>query len=54
MFGAMVENASLFLSYREAQNVIRTFSGTPENQKLPVPQLAVAAAAAGAVTSLVL
>ena len=52
--GAMVENASLFLSYREAQVLIRRFTGQPENQKLPLPQLGLAAAAAGAVTSLVL
>jgi len=50
----MVENASLFLSYREAQVLIRRFTGQPENQKLPLPQLGLAAAAAGAVTSLVL
>ncbi|KAF5366204.1 hypothetical protein D9758_005785 [Tetrapyrgos nigripes] len=54
VFGAMLENATLFLSYREAQNVIKSFTGTSENQKLPFSQLAVAAAAAGAVTSLVL
>jgi hypothetical protein len=52
--GAMAENASLFLSYRELQNLIRQFTGEPLSQKLPLYQLTLAAAGSGAITSLVL
>ncbi|THV07392.1 mitochondrial carrier [Dendrothele bispora CBS 962.96] len=52
--GAMAENAALFLSYRELQNLIRRYTGQPEPQKLPLSELALAAAGAGAITSLVL
>jgi len=50
----MAENATLFLSYRELQNLIRHFTGEPISQKLPLYELAIAAAGAGAITSLVL
>ncbi len=49
--GAMAENASLFLSYNEFQNVIRSYTGQPLSQELSLGQLAIAAAGAGAVTS---
>ncbi|KAJ4468782.1 mitochondrial carrier [Lentinula aciculospora] len=52
--GAMVENASLFLSYRELQNLIRRVTRQPESQKLPLHQLALAAAGSGAITSFLL
>ncbi|KAF5390014.1 hypothetical protein D9757_003808 [Collybiopsis confluens] len=52
--GAMVENASLFLSYREFQHVIRRVTHQPDSQKLPLHQLAIAAAGAGAITSFLL
>ncbi|KAF5367494.1 hypothetical protein D9758_003742 [Tetrapyrgos nigripes] len=52
--GAMAENASLFLSYRELQNLIRQFTGDPPSHKLPLHQLTLAAAGSGAITSLVL
>ncbi|KAF9068856.1 mitochondrial carrier [Rhodocollybia butyracea] len=52
--GAMVENASLFLTYRELQNLIRRVTHQPESQKLPLHQLAIAAAGSGAVTSFLL
>lgn len=50
----MAENASLFLSYGELQNAVRLASGTPYTQALSLPQLAVAAAGAGAITSFLL
>ncbi|KIK70150.1 hypothetical protein GYMLUDRAFT_151682 [Collybiopsis luxurians FD-317 M1] len=52
--GAMAENASLFLSYREFQNLIRRVTHQPESQKLPLHQLGIAAAGSGAVTSFLL
>lgn len=52
--GAMAENASLFLAYNESQALLRKFSGQSANTPLTLPQLAVAGAAAGAVTSFVL
>ncbi|KAJ3729688.1 mitochondrial carrier domain-containing protein [Lentinula raphanica] len=52
--GAMVENASLFLSYRELQNLIRRVTHQPESQKLPLHQLAIAAAGSGTITSFLL
>ncbi|KAF8828164.1 hypothetical protein HHX47_DHR4000924 [Lentinula edodes] len=52
--GAMVENASLFLSYRELQNLIRRVTHQPDSQKLPLHQLALAAAGSGAITSFLL
>ncbi|KAI0047738.1 mitochondrial carrier [Auriscalpium vulgare] len=52
--GAMAENASLFLAYGELQNVVRSVAGIPTSQALSLPQLALAAAGAGAITSFVL
>lgn len=50
----MAENASLFLSYGEFQNVIRLVTRRNSEEKLPLYQLALAAAGAGAVTSFIL
>ncbi|EPQ53425.1 mitochondrial carrier [Gloeophyllum trabeum ATCC 11539] len=52
--GAMVENASLFLSYSELQHLIRRFNHLPASQDLSVPQLALAGAGAGGITSFLL
>jgi len=52
--GAMVENASLFLSYDQIQNLIRYISHRTPQEKLPLYHLALAAAGAGAITSFVL
>lgn len=52
--GAMAENASLFLSYRELQNVIKTLTGKDAEYQLPLGQLMIAAAGAGTITSFVL
>ncbi|KAE9387969.1 mitochondrial carrier [Gymnopus androsaceus JB14] len=52
--GAMAENASLFLSYRELQNLIRRVTHEQESEKLPLHQLALAAAGSGAITSFLL
>ncbi|KAH9953382.1 mitochondrial carrier [Russula dissimulans] len=49
--GAMAENASLFLAYGELQNIIRYAWNIPIAQALSLPQLSLAAAAAGAITS---
>ncbi len=51
----MAENASLFLTYREFQNVIRKYlhASTPSSP-LPLPYLCLAAAGSGAVTSFLL
>jgi ornithine carrier protein len=50
----MAENASLFLSYGEFQNLIRLVAHRTPEEKLPLYQLALAAAGAGAVTSFIL
>lgn len=52
--GAMAENASLFLSYNEFQNLIRWTLSQPISQPLSLSQLALAGAGAGAVTSFLL
>lgn len=49
--GAMAENASLFFAYGELQNLIRHFWNIPVVQTLSLPQLALAAAGAGTITS---
>jgi ornithine carrier protein len=51
---AMLENASLFMSYSELQDVIRRISSQPLSQDLSLPQLALAGAGAGAITSFLL
>jgi ornithine carrier protein len=50
----MAENATLFLAYGELQNVIRQVGNIPVTQALSLPQLTLAAAGAGAITSFVL
>jgi ornithine carrier protein len=50
----MLENASLFLAYSEFQQLIRLYHGLPSDTQLPIHYLALAAAGAGGVTSLVL
>ncbi|KAG1726387.1 mitochondrial carrier [Suillus lakei] len=51
---AMLENASLFMSYSELQNVIRRINSQPLSHDLSLPQLALAGAGAGAITSFLL
>jgi ornithine carrier protein len=50
----MAENASLFFAYGELQNLVRRAWHIPVSQALSLPQLALAAAGAGAITSFVL
>ncbi|KAH7105177.1 mitochondrial carrier [Auriculariales sp. MPI-PUGE-AT-0066] len=52
--GAMAENASLFLAYNEVQSLIRHFNHQAASTPLTLPELAVAGAGAGAVTSFLL
>jgi hypothetical protein len=52
--GAMVENASLFMSYNEIQNFIRRVSHRAPQERLPLYHLALAGAGAGAITSFLL
>lgn len=51
---AMLENASLFVSYSELQNVIRRINSQPLSHDLSLPQLALAGGGAGAITSFLL
>lgn len=50
----MAENASLFLSYSELQNLICRFTHRPTEEKLPLYLLALAGGGAGAITSFLL
>lgn len=50
----MAENATLFVTYGELQNLIRQVWNIPVVQTLSLPQLALAAAGAGALASFVL
>jgi ornithine carrier protein len=50
----MAENASLFLAYGEFQNIIRLVTHRTPEEKLPLHNLAVAAAGAGCITSFIL
>ena len=50
----MAENATLFLAYGELQNIIRQVGNIPVAQALSLPQLTLAAAGAGTITSFVL
>ncbi|KAG7091959.1 hypothetical protein E1B28_008348 [Marasmius oreades] len=52
--GAMAENATLFMSYRIFQRLLRKTSGIRESEPLPLPLICVAAAGAGAATSFAL
>jgi ornithine carrier protein len=52
--GAMGEIATLFLSYSEIQDLIRRMNHQSPDSTLTIPQLAVAGAGAGAVTSFIL
>ncbi|ORX50990.1 mitochondrial carrier, partial [Hesseltinella vesiculosa] len=55
MAGAMVENATLFVGYRQIQRVIRLATDNlDESQPLPMGQLVLAGAGAGSLASLVL
>jgi ornithine carrier protein len=50
----MVENASLFLSYRELQNLIKIANHQHTEEASSMPQIALAGAGAGAITSFLL
>jgi mitochondrial ornithine carrier protein len=50
----MAENATLFLAYGELQSLIRVVGNVPATQTLSLPQIALAAAGAGSITSVVL
>ncbi len=50
----MAENASVFLSYHELQNVIRRSTDRSTEETLPLYHLALAAAGSGAITSFLL
>ena len=52
--GAMAKHSSLFLTYNEFQNIIRRWNNTPASTQLPLGQLMVAAAGAGAIASFLL
>ncbi|KAI6039628.1 mitochondrial carrier [Pisolithus marmoratus] len=52
--GAMAENATLFLSYNEIQNLLRRLNSHPLSQDPTLFQLALSGAGAGAITSFVL
>ncbi|KAF7349218.1 hypothetical protein MSAN_01711200 [Mycena sanguinolenta] len=52
--GAMVENASLFLSYRELQDLIKSVNHQNKEEPSSMSQLALAGAGAGAITSFLL
>ncbi len=56
--GSMAETASVFLAYSFFQNVIRSLSSSPHERSktalLSLPQLGLASAGAGFVTSFVL
>lgn len=49
--GAMTENAALFFSYNELQNVLRKAINKPLPEELTLGELGIAAAGAGAITS---
>ena len=54
LFGATLENASLFLTYNQVQRALRGAMGIAPDAPLPMHMLAVAAAASGAAAGLVL
>ena len=51
ILGAMAENASIFFTFNEIQELIRHVTNRPLSEKAALPQLALAAAGAGCVTS---
>jgi len=50
----MAENSCLFLSYNELQDLIRWTNQIPQYQDLNLPQMILAGAGAGALTSFAL
>lgn len=54
LIGATMENASLFLTYNQVQRLLQHALGTSSEGPQPVGQLAIAAAASGAVTGTML
>ncbi|TIA96287.1 hypothetical protein E3P96_03644 [Wallemia ichthyophaga] len=54
VIGSMVENATLFVVYNQAQDFIRSFSAIPRDSSLTLTHLGVAGGIAGGVTSFVL
>jgi mitochondrial ornithine carrier protein len=50
----MAENAILFFAYGELQNLVQRLSSIPSTQTLSLPQLTLAGAGAGTITSFVL
>ena len=54
LWGATLEDAALFLTYNQVQRTLRWTRGLPESSSLPMTDLAVAAAASGAMAGLVL
>ncbi|KAJ7484685.1 mitochondrial carrier [Mycena latifolia] len=52
--GAMAENASLFLSYRELQDVIKLVNHQSKEEASSMPQIPLAGAGAGAISSFLL
>ncbi|KAJ7145400.1 mitochondrial carrier domain-containing protein [Mycena crocata] len=52
--GAMAENASLFLSYRELQDMVKRLNHQNTAEASSMPQIALAGAGAGAITSFLL
>ncbi|KAI7874615.1 mitochondrial carrier domain-containing protein [Mucor mucedo] len=54
IIGAMLENAILFVGYRQIQRAIRSYSQTPPEEPLSLNQLVLAGAMAGTIVSFVL
>ncbi|EIM23416.1 hypothetical protein E3Q22_01289 [Wallemia mellicola] len=54
VIGSMVENATLFVVYNQAQDVIRSMSAIKSGESLSLGQLGIAGGVAGGVTSFVL
>ena len=50
----MIENSALFAAYNHIQNLIRTYTHTPQETPLSLPQLATAGFLSGAFVSLIL
>ncbi|KAJ3040600.1 hypothetical protein HK097_002522, partial [Rhizophlyctis rosea] len=54
LVGCMIENSALFAAYNHIQNLIRTYTSTPAETPLSLPQLATAGFLSGAFVSLIL